>query len=165
MKKKLVVCVAALVCLNSVGGSVVYGQKVDTIETTHVITESNKKQVYDLMELGTETYDENGNLVSDDIELFAWGINGSDIAAGKTKYYFPPNQSQGFDLDRGQTVKVSLKLPKSDKVAIGLTSGNQIIVYGSNPSAYLTATSDGRGKVYVTNLNSYDIVVNGTIEY
>lgn len=120
--------------------------------------------LYEIEGLDSLTYDEEGRLLLPEFQLMSWAISGSVIEAGHTKYYWPSGQPQGFYLQSGKKLKVTLKLSEPSVVTVGLTNGDFRTIEGMDFSIYLYAHSTGFGKVYISNLGNTDITVRGTIE-
>ena len=129
------------------------------------IMEGTEKTVYEISDLNSVTIDENGNPVENEISLFSWGINGSHIEPGQTKYYFPSNIPEGFPIAAYQVMEVNLSWGRDTSIEIGLEDGPHFTQSGTGTRIFLYSYSSGNHKLYIKNLGNSAIDVNGTIEY
>lgn len=120
---------------------------------------------YNIAELSCETYDENGNLVENEISLVGFSISGSTIAPGQTKYYYPSGKPAGFYMEAGRTAAFSASWDKNTTLKIGITSGYAGKYYGKAINIDIPIYTTGNHRLYITNLGNETIVLNGTISY
>ena len=157
----------ALILLLSVFSSTIYAKDHNTVSDYGKEKEfenKNDEGLINISDLGSITVDENGNVVDENISTFGWTINGSIIEPGQTKYYFPSDETRGFKLYTNECIKVDVEFGKRTKFQIGLTDGYSYIQTGSSVSIQLSPYSDGFHKLFIKNLGSETITVNGNIE-
>lgn len=166
-KHNRVFLMVALVLLFSVFSSTIYAKEnsMASVYGEEVEDENEKgKMLINILDLDSITIDENGKIVEDNISTFGWSINGSIIEPGQTKYYFPSNEDRGFNLRTDEYIKVDVEFGRRTTFQIGLTDGHFYIQTGSSVSIQLRPYSDGYHKLFIKNMGSETITVNGTIE-
>lgn len=138
------------------------GMQIETVDEDgqHTVT------YYSLSELACDTYDQDGNLIcsydpADGISLCDWTISNSSLPGLSTKYYYPSGSS-GINLAKNSIVYISLSLSQKTDLTISLTNGTSKQTTDAAPTAYLTCTKAGYGKIKVYNKLSKTVTVNGS---
>ena len=162
--KKFLLCTLLISSLITISTNIsVFGKnRCNSIDSSPI---QDIKYQYDLSELDSETYDENGNLIENEITIYDITINGSTITPGHTKYYFPSGHSSGFYMIKDTIMRIRAYFPQTVSINIGLTNGDDTIFYGDTMDIWLVCYSTGYHKLYITNLGDETITVNGIIEY
>lgn len=171
MKKWLsVLCVLLLVAMSS---AAIAGDetKVDAepgmqIET---VSKSGKRKVayYPLSQLACDTY-QDGKLISrydptDTKDSSESGQSEDDVPLpGLSRKYYYPAGTKGFDLKKGDVLRVSLKLSKKTDLIVSLTNGTYKQTTDDAPEVELTCTYTGNGKIKLRNKLSRKVTVDGT---
>ena len=143
----------------------VYAFEKNAYALNDTLSIQNVKHQYDLQVLASKLYDENGNLIENEMSMYSIAINGSTIAPGQTKYYFPSGHSSGFYMIEDTIMRIRASFSKTASIKIGLTNGDDTLFQGETMDILLICYSTGYHKLFIKNLGNETITVNGTIEY
>lgn len=167
------VLIILMVCIMTIGGSsAVFAKSIDFDEPVieiETINEDGNREVFSspLSECGWVEVDSDGNIVatSEDEITSRYTINDSTIGAGNTKYYYPSNDPEGFNVSQNIVVIVSLRLSRAARIRTFLVRGSSLETTDQNPTVYLTPYVSAKMRLGIENKSGRSITVNGTVSW